>query len=94
MSRELQKHIRITQRRHAFLYKPTTSIHVLLVICELETCDFILMRSTILEPTTVAERSKARNIFACLNTGIVGSDSARGMDVCLRLFCVCVVLCR
>jgi hypothetical protein len=23
----------------------------------------------------------------------VGSNPARGMDVCLRLFCVCVVLC-
>jgi hypothetical protein len=30
--------------------------------------------------------------FARLNTGIVGSNPARGMDVCLRLFCVCVVL--
>jgi hypothetical protein len=27
------------------------------------------------------------------NTGIVGSNTTRGMDVCLRLFYVCVVLC-
>jgi hypothetical protein len=46
------------------------------------------------KPVTVAMRSKAWNFFARLNTGIVGSKPARGMDVCLRLFCVCVVLCR
>jgi hypothetical protein len=27
------------------------------------------------------------------NTGIVVSNPTRGMDVCVRLFCVCVVLC-
>jgi hypothetical protein len=27
------------------------------------------------------------------NTGIVGSNPTQGMDVCVRLFCVCVVLC-
>jgi hypothetical protein len=46
----------------------------------------------------VARKIKAghsgRAVFARLNTGIVGSNPARGMDVCLRLFCVCVVLCR
>jgi hypothetical protein len=45
-------------------------------------------------PVTVAAQSKALNVFASLNTGIVGSNPARGMDVCLSLFCVCVVLCR
>jgi hypothetical protein len=35
----------------------------------------------------VAARSKARS-----NTGIVGSNPNQGMDVCVRLFCVCVVL--
>jgi hypothetical protein len=34
------------------------------------------------------------NHFARSNTGIVGSNPTHGMDVCLRLFCVCVVLCR
>jgi hypothetical protein len=38
----------------------------------------------------VAVRSKAR--FARSNTGIVGSNPNRGMDVCVRLFYVCVVL--
>jgi hypothetical protein len=36
-------------------------------------------------PVTVAARSKG---FARFNTGIVGSNPARGMDVCLRL-CLC-----
>jgi hypothetical protein len=26
--------------------------------------------------------------------GILGSNSTQGMDVCHRLFCVCVVLCN
>jgi hypothetical protein len=43
---------------------------------------------------TVAARSKAWNFFARPNAGIVGSNATQGTDVCLRLFCVCVVLCR
>jgi hypothetical protein len=34
-----------------------------------------------------------RAVFALSNTGIVGSNPTQGMDICLRLFCVCVVLC-
>jgi hypothetical protein len=34
-------------------------------------------------PVTVAARSKAWNVFARLNTGIVGSNPARGMAVCV-----------
>jgi hypothetical protein len=45
------------------------------------------------EPITVAARSKAWTVFSHSNTGIVGSNSTQGTDVCLRLFCVCVVLC-
>jgi hypothetical protein len=48
----------------------------------------------LLLPVTVAARSEAWNIFARSSTGIMGSHPARGMDVCLRLFCVCVVPCR
>jgi hypothetical protein len=47
----------------------------------------------IFKPVTVAARSKAWNVFARLNTGIMGSNPARGMNVCLRLFCVCVLSC-
>jgi hypothetical protein len=42
---------------------------------------------------TVAPRSKAWTVFARWNTGVVGLKPTRGMDVCVRLFCVCVVLC-
>jgi hypothetical protein len=52
-----------------------------------------ILSSTLL-PITVAARSKAGNVFALSNTGIAGSNPTRGMDVCPRFFCVCVVLCR
>jgi hypothetical protein len=44
-------------------------------------------------PITVAARSKAWTVFVRSNTGLVGSDPTRGMDVCLRLFYVYFVLC-
>jgi hypothetical protein len=44
-------------------------------------------------PVTVAARSKAWRLFARSNAGIVCSNPTRGMDVCVRLFCLCVVLC-
>jgi hypothetical protein len=31
--------------------------------------------------------------FACSNPGIVDSNPTRGMGACLRLFCVCLILC-
>jgi hypothetical protein len=43
-------------------------------------------------PITVAARSKAWTVVALSNAGIVGSNPTQGMDVCLRLFYVCVVL--
>jgi hypothetical protein len=39
-------------------------------------------------------RAKAWTVFARLNTEIVDSNPTQDMDVCLRLFCVCVVRCR
>jgi hypothetical protein len=42
---------------------------------------------------TVAEQSKVWTLFAHSNTGIVGSNPTRIMDVYVRLFLVCVVLC-
>jgi hypothetical protein len=44
-------------------------------------------------PITVAARSKAWTVFACSNTRFVGSNPTKGMDVCVRLFCVYVVPC-
>jgi hypothetical protein len=32
--------------------------------------------------------AKAWTVFACSNTGIVGSNPTQGLDICLRLFCV------
>jgi hypothetical protein len=43
-------------------------------------------------PITVAARTEACTVFARSNVGIVGSIPTQGMDVCVRLFCVCVVL--
>jgi hypothetical protein len=37
--------------------------------------------------------SQARTVFASSNTGIMGSNPNRDIDVCVRVFCVCVVLC-
>jgi hypothetical protein len=41
----------------------------------------------------VAARPKAWTVFARSNAGIVGSNPTQRMDVCVRLFCVCVILC-
>jgi hypothetical protein len=41
----------------------------------------------------VCGRPMAWTVFAHSNTGIMCSNPTRGMDVCVRLFCVCVVLC-
>jgi hypothetical protein len=43
-------------------------------------------------PITVGAEAKAWTVFAHSNTGILGSNSTRGMDVCVRLLCVCVLL--
>jgi hypothetical protein len=40
----------------------------------------------------VATQSKTWTVFACSNTGIMGSNLTQGMDVCVRLFRVHVVL--
>jgi hypothetical protein len=42
---------------------------------------------------TVAARSKAWTVFARSNTGIVGSNPTRGMDVCVCLFCLFCPVC-
>jgi hypothetical protein len=44
-------------------------------------------------PITVASCSRAWTVLARSNNGVVGSNLIRGMDVCLRLLCICVVLC-
>jgi hypothetical protein len=57
-------------------------------------CQWLIDYSnTMLELITVAARSKAWSVFTCLNTGIMGSNPTRDMDVCVLLFCVCALLC-
>jgi hypothetical protein len=41
---------------------------------------------------TAVVRSKVWTAFAHLSAGIVGSNPTQGMDLCMRLFCVCAVL--
>jgi hypothetical protein len=43
-------------------------------------------------PISVATRSQEWTIFSRSNTGFMGSNPTRGMDVCVPLFCVSVVL--
>jgi hypothetical protein len=45
------------------------------------------------KPITVTARSKTLTVFARSNAGIVNSNTTQGMNVCVPLFCVCVVLC-
>jgi hypothetical protein len=45
-----------------------------------------------LQSITGAEISKARIVFARSITEIVGSNCTRGLDVCLHLVCVCVLV--
>jgi hypothetical protein len=45
------------------------------------------------QPVTVAALSKAWHVFAQSNTGIVGSNPTQGMDVCVRLLCLCCSVC-
>jgi hypothetical protein len=47
----------------------------------------------IIWPITVVTWSKAWTVSVRSNTGVVGSNPTQGMDVCVCLFCVCVVLC-
>jgi hypothetical protein len=44
-------------------------------------------------PITVAARSNALTVIARSNAGIVGSNPTKAWMSCVRLFCVCVVLC-
>jgi hypothetical protein len=41
----------------------------------------------------MAARSKAWPVFIHSSTAVMGWNPGRGMDVCFRLFYVCVILC-
>jgi hypothetical protein len=53
----------------------------------------IQFTDTAVELISMAARSKAWTVFARSNAGIVGSNPTLGVDVCMRLFCVYVILC-
>jgi hypothetical protein len=53
----------------------------------------VLMDVLALGPITVVAWSKAWTVFARSNTGIVGSNPTRGVDICVLLFRVCAILC-
>jgi hypothetical protein len=46
------------------------------------------------KPITVTARSKAWTVIARSNAGIMDSNPIRGMDVCVRLFCLCCPVCE
>jgi hypothetical protein len=54
---------------------------------------FYDIRVRLLLAITVAVLSKIWTVFVRSNTGIVGPNTTRGMDICVRLFCVCLVRC-
>jgi hypothetical protein len=58
------------------------------------TSDFFFWTLSITLPVTVAARPKTWNVSAPSNTGIVGSNPTQGLDVCVRLFCLCCSVCR
>jgi hypothetical protein len=47
-----------------------------------------------IQPMAMAALSRSQSVFAVSNTGIMGSNSALGMDVYLGPFCVSVARCR
>jgi hypothetical protein len=54
---------------------------------------FVCMCTRMFWPNAVVALSKVRTAFAFSNTGVVGSNPTLGMDVCMRLLCLCIVLC-
>jgi hypothetical protein len=48
----------------------------------------------ILEPITVAARCEVWTVFARSDTGIVGSNHTRGVDVCVFIMCLSCSVCR
>jgi hypothetical protein len=65
----------------------------LLLVCLTTYYMIILSKHTMQVPITVAAQSKAWTFFGRSNTRVLVSNPTRGMDVCVHLFCVCVVLC-
>jgi hypothetical protein len=63
----------------------------------LKKCSYLLRRNRSAEKFRHSSQGRpitvAGDVIAHSNTGIISSNPAQGMDVYVRLFCVCVVLC-
>jgi hypothetical protein len=76
-----------------FVLLPVSALSWSEKLCEL--CSWIIFGSKVGNmPITVAAWSKAWTVFARSNAGIVGSNPTQGIDVCVRLFCLCCSVCR
>jgi hypothetical protein len=78
-------------------------VNFLVSVCENENRLYFACTVTVKRPScqfsatdgSIADHSgRARTVSSRSNTGIVGSNSTRGMDVCVRLFCVQAVALR
>jgi hypothetical protein len=83
------------QRLTAWTKYDTTWVLIFMImfslICKFSECfPEILHEVYIRAPITVAERFKAWTVFARLNAGIMCFSPTEGVNVYLRLFCVCV----
>jgi hypothetical protein len=84
---------RIARKRICSDLPPPQSTPKRLVNIATLTSDVLRLDGTMVLPSQWrVARSKAWTVFDRSNTGIVGSNPTRGMDVCVRLFCVCVAL--
>jgi hypothetical protein len=63
-------------------------LHVFIIVSSTSlTFSLFLVHKLFFTLITAAERSEAQNVFSHSGTGIVGSNTSPGMDVCLRFFC-------
>jgi hypothetical protein len=68
------------------LFGPLWSV----LLTRLAACGRFVYMSSISIQNEIAD---CRTVFALSNAGFVGSNRSQDMDVCVFLFCVCVVLC-
>jgi hypothetical protein len=54
----------------------------------------VLRRCLLCVPVPMPEWCEARTVFGRWNTGLVGSNPTRGMDVCPRFSVLCYPVCR
>jgi hypothetical protein len=70
-------------------------IHILMKLLQIDLMQFFgnftQLKYCIILPITVA---KVWTVFARSNAGIVGLNPSQGMDVCVRLLCLCCSVCR